>query len=148
MFFICLLFIPLGIYLIKSNSKYSQNVTGNIIEVTCQQYTTKDQMRYSCNITFVYTFNEKEYKYIGVIDELFTEYKKNSSISIYLNPSNPEDIKFDNDLYYIGWVMAIIPTNLIFLSIIQLYFVTKYKEIAAIYGTGDIIGDISGSFYR
>jgi uncharacterized protein (UPF0333 family) len=77
---ICLI---VGIYLIFfDKNKHTQNVIATITDLSC--------FNNNCTLNVSYTFNNKSYN--EIITTTGTNYVKNQSITLYIDPSNPSDI--------------------------------------------------------
>lgn len=84
---VSIVILLLGLNLILNPSKYTKELSSNIMGYVC------DKILETCTLTITYEYNGKKYTVADV--EAFNKYhnrKIGSKITIYIDPSNPEEI--------------------------------------------------------
>ena len=138
-----------GIYLLKKKTHRTGSVIGTIIkDPNCQSNIVGRKTQYICNLEIKYNIDGKEYT-ITTLTDSYTRYGINNTIKLYYDPNNISDIQIISDSTRTPGIIFIIFGIIILLSVsIQLYFVIKYKSVAAVGGGVGLIGDISSIIRR
>lgn len=107
---ICILCIaiPFVVKLVRTPPKYDSKTTGTVESIKndkCERYTKPgtsrkdpDEIKYSCDITYTFTVNDKEYKNTYYSDQLSSEYRVGQSVTVYYKSSDPSE----NELNWIS----------------------------------------------
>lgn len=134
--------IYIGFWLKNSDSEKTGEVLGKYKNVDCEKSTTTDSKNrtvttVTCYADIVYNVDDKEYtkKYIGG-----TLINENQPVTIYYDPSDPENYVVGKNYYYIGLAMIIVGFVIIGVTWIWLILSIVFKPIAAASGV-NTIGD-------
>jgi len=125
---ICLI---VGIYLIFfDKNKHTQNVIATITDLSC----LNNNNNVNCTLNVSYTFNNKSYN--EIITTTGTNYVKNQSITLYIDPSNPSDIS-EKSLATdktTGGIFIFVGIFIFFATLLSWWLSRKYKFFAAAEG--------------
>lgn len=135
--FFGVIFMVIGIWLIKTKPVYTQSVTTKVTQPKCNTVTTTDSKGHSttqtqCNVVLEYNVNGKDFKTPFTLNGAYAE---NQMVEMQYNPDNPSDIRSPTPqnktigiwLIFIGLAIMIGTTIWFILTL-------KYKIVAA--GTG------------
>lgn len=137
-----------GFYAIAHKTKLSASTSGisvdannNKIPIPMCSSNTKDNITtYNCNFRLQYTVNKIKH-YYTVNTNSNTNYSENTNVTIYYDPSNPNNASLTNDDYHTtGYVLIGFGILLLLISWISLWVVLHYKFAAAASG---VAGGIS-----
>ena len=107
---ICILCIaiPFVVKLVRTPPKYDSNTTGTVESIKndkCERYTKPgrsrrdpDEIKYSCDITYKFTVDGKEYTNTYYSDQLSKEYRVGQSVTVYYKSTDPSE----NELNWIS----------------------------------------------
>lgn len=116
-FILSIIFIIVGIYIIKKYKTNYIKTTATINNATCLLY---NNLEYLCDIEFAYTVKDTIYfkrinKYIKLVP-----YRQYDKIEVYYNKNNPSDIEIKNYKYLYAIIPFIIGFTLLILTILTL----------------------------
>ena len=135
--FFGVVFISIGIWLIKNKSVHTESVLTKVTSPKCTTSTVTDSKGQSttqtqCNVVLVYQVNGKEYKTPFTLNGSFAE---NQMVQMQYNPENPSDIRSPAPQNKtIGIWLIVIGLAIMIGTIVWFILTLKYKIIAA--GTG------------
>jgi len=91
--------IPQVVKLVKTPPKYDSKTTGKVESIKndkCERYvkpgrTSKDpdEIKYSCDITYTFTVDDKEYTNTYYSDQLSSEYRVGESVTVHYKSTDP-----------------------------------------------------------
>ena len=133
-------FLGYSIYLFMRKNPYTEKVNATVTKSTC----IKQNGNYNCTLSLSYRANNTDT--IGTLDNVMTEtkYEVNDMITVYYNPSNPEDISLrsrevDKDL---GYTFLFFSIFILISAVFVWWLVNRYKFFAA----GEGVAMVSGLF--
>ena len=98
---ICILCIaiPFVVKFVRTPPKYDSKTTGTVESIKndkCERYTKPgrsrkdpDEIKYSCDITYTFTVNDKEYTNTYYSDQLSSEYRVGQTVTVYYKSADP-----------------------------------------------------------
>lgn len=111
------------------SGKTNQSLPGTIKTVSC----TLSNKTYQCNATIAYTMNQIGYT-TNIVLNSTTPYTSGQDITIYVNPSDPNDVSAVSDIS--GWYFIIGAILIVSIGYATLWISQKYKFFAAAEGVG------------
>lgn len=135
--FFGIVFVVIGVWLVKSKSVYTQSVMTKVTQPKCNTSTTTDSNGRSttqtqCNAVIEYNVNGKDFKTPFTLNGSYAE---NQVVEMQYNPDNPSDIRSPAPQNKtIGIWLIVIGLAIMIGTIIWFILTLKYKIIAA--GTG------------
>ena len=129
-----LIFLFVGIWMVRMHRDKTASTTGKIIESKCKPENN------SCRVVIEYTVNKKTYK----LDyETSSIVNKGQTIPIYYDPKNPNNFVAESKNRVLGWVFIGIAIVGIILAWGSLIFTLFFKPVAAATGVGAIVDAIT-----
>lgn len=93
--------IPFVVKLVRTPPKYDTKTTGKVESIKndkCERYIKPgksrkdpDEIKYSCDITYTFIVNDKEYKNTYYSDQLSSEYRVGQSVQVYYKSVDPSE---------------------------------------------------------
>lgn len=111
------------------SGKTNQAVSGTIKTVSC----TLTNKTYQCNAVVSYMVNENGYN-TNIVLTSATPYTVGQNLTIYVNPSDPNDISANADMS--GWYFIAAAVFIVLIGYAVLWVSQKYKFFAAAEGVG------------
>ena len=141
-----IIFIIIGIYLVRRKIVRTSFVSGTIIDSpTCFENGGSNNINWDCSIIVSYNINGKDYK-IPLNTSGRTHYLSNEKVDLYYDPNNISDIDIgSDDTHPIGYIIIFVTILLIIISIVWAILANKYKSIAAAEGVYDGINMVGGA---
>ena len=141
-----ILFLVLGIFILKRKKVYTENIKGKIITSECTQ--EKDQnnkLIYNCNINVDYKVKDIEY-IVDFSHKSSKQYKKDDQIDLYYDINDPKNVSLDKDENFFGWIFVGISLFVITWLVINFILTIRYKTYASVVGVEEAVGDVKNIF--
>jgi hypothetical protein len=134
--------IALGLFFIIIGSIFHSNkhnikTQSEILESKCSEEISSFQ--FNCDFIIRYIFNDKEYT------KKITDYNSYSNINvgdrleIYINPQDPSDLVLQKSPEWLNILLIIVGCFFVFFSLVYVYFIIKYKGLAALSGIKKVV---------
>jgi hypothetical protein len=129
--FIGILLIIIGIYLLMAKTDYTQTTSALIKEATCTEPpVSSENKQYNCTLKLEYIVDGKQYE--KMFNSTDKKYSPNTSITIFYNPKDPNDIILNGNAMKLGGVICILFGLFIIGGVwLHWYIVQHYKVAAA-----------------
>jgi len=136
---VCILFILIGIFMVRSRSIYNKSTRGKVNAVECNQGAN------NCSLKIEFMAGDKKvsndhYQVNG------TNYSQGQNITIYYDETNPANFVTSMTVKYIGWLIISISFIIIIASWLWLYVVFKNRTAAAITGVAQGVDMVQNAF--
>ncbi len=141
-----LLFLGLGIFVLRRKKVYTENVKGKIITAECIQEKDKDNNTiWSCNMNIDYKVKDMEYT-VDLFKKSSKKYNKDDFIDLYYDINDSKNVSLEKDENMFGWIFVGISLFLISFLIINFILTMKYKSYASVVGVEEAVGDVRNIF--
>lgn len=136
---VCILFIIIGIFMVRSRSMYNKSTKGIINDLQCNQSTN------TCSLKLEFMAGDKKISN-DHYQVTTTNYSKGQNITIYYDKTNPANFVTSMWVRYIGWLIISIAVIIIIASWLWLYVVFKNRAAAAITGVAQGVDMVQNAF--
>lgn len=125
-----------GIYLIRHKTTLTKHVLGEVVQATCTPLGKDNTIKYYCDsLRVTYKIGDKSFTINSSLPERDSPIMKGDSITVYYNPSSPENGKLLSDnTHILGWALLVggilIPAG----SWLWYWLTRRYQVAAAVGG--------------
>jgi hypothetical protein len=145
---ISIFFLIIGIYLIFSKNKHTEEVTAQITKINpngCRE-TGNNNSIVICDTVISYSYNGTEYKdkSLKTSDDVY--HQVGDSVSIFVDPNNPSDFSTESKSKdrTVGFIFIGISIFCVAMALLMWWLAQRYKFIGAVEGASLGVNLISG----